>query len=369
MNKAYVYKLEPTTEQETMFRKTFGCCRKVWNLMLTDKKEYYITHKKTLYVTPAAYKDEYPFLREVDSLALANVQMNLQAAYRNHYKNPSHFGWPVFKKKRKSNLSYTTNNQHDSIRMGEDFIRLPKIGNVKAIIHRRPSEDWTIKSATVSMDACGDFFVSVLFYYEAEIEEVEATPDRTLAFDYKSDGLYVDSENNICDMPKYFRQSQKNLARAQRKLSKMQEGSQNYEKQRKKVGKIQVHIANQRRDFHQKKSTEIANQYDLVLAEDLNMAAIGNKGFHLGKSTYDNGYGRFLRILEYKLAERGKHLIKVDKWYPSSQLCSSCGFCRKPKLNERTYTCPSCGLVIDRDYNAALNIKSEGLRLYHENAA
>ena len=194
-----------------------------------------------------------------------------------------------------------------------------------------------------------------------------------IGLDYKSDGLYMDSDGNKADMHKYYRESHTKLAKAQRKLSrkigsrKGEQKSNNYIKQQKKLAKIHRHIANQRLDDLHKKSTEIANQYDIVCVELLNMKALSNKGFGNGKATLDNGYGLFLQMLSYKLLERGKHFVKVDKWYPSSQRCSCCGRQKKLKLTDRIYTC-SCGLVIDRDQNAAINILQEGLRLLREEA-
>lgn len=179
--------------------------------------------------------------------------------------------------------------------------------------------------------------------------------------------LYMDSEGNSCPGHKYYRKSQKKLSRLQRRLSKKQYGSNNYEKQRKKVATQHRKTANRRNDFLHKQSTQIANAWDLVCVEDLDMRAM-SRSLKLGKATMDNGYGTFLRMLEYKLEARGKHLIRIDKWYASSQICSRCGKKHKLKLKDRIYTC-ECGNVMDRDLNAAINIKKEGYRIYKECAA
>ena len=368
-NKAIKYRVYPTTEQEVMFAKTFGCCRKVWNLMLSDKIDGYKATGKFPTVTPAKYKNDYHYLREVDSLALANVQMNLQKAYKNFFdkKRKKKNGFPKFKS-RKARNSYTTNNQKGTVAIIENkYIKLPKIGKVKAVIHRFPEEDWIIKSATVSKERDGSFYISILFEFDRIITKVTKS-DNVIGLDYKSDGLYMDSDGNIGSNHKYYRESHKKLAKVQRKLSrkvgskKNQTKSNNYLKQLKKVNKIHRHISNQRLDNLHKKSTEIANQYDIVCVESLNMRSISNKGFGNGKATLDNGYGMFLSMLEYKLNDRGKYFIKIDKWYPSSQLCSCCGSRKKLTLQERIYKC-NCGLTMDRDLNAAINIKNEGLRL------
>lgn len=372
-NKAIKYGLYPTEEQAVFFAKTFGCCRKIWNLMLLDKIEHYKQTKTFGKQTPAMYKKEYPYLKEVDSLALTNVQLHLQQALQNRFQNKKKFGFPKMKSKKTARKSYTTNNQKGTIAIEGSYIKLPKVGKVKIKIHREPSADWELKSATISQDRDGKYYVSVLFSYESEKIYVEKASENAMGLDYKSDGLYMDSNGKKGDMPKYYRKNQKKLAQEQRRLSRKQgarkgeEKSNNYRKQQKKVAKIQKKTANQRKDTLHKKSTEIANQYDIVCVESLNMRAMSNKGFGNGKATLDNGYGLFLQMLEYKLSDRGKYLVKVSKWYPSTQLCSCCGKKKKLELEERIYEC-SCGMRMDRDYNAAINIKREGLRILREEA-
>lgn len=249
-------------------------------------------------------------------------------------------------------------------------IKLPKLGKVRASLHRTPKKDWKIKSATVSQSSDGKFYVSVLFEYEDDIS-YQADLNNAIGLDYVSNGLFVDSNGKRGTNRKFYREAQKKLAKEQRRLSrktgfkKNESKSNNYIKQLRKVNKIHRHIANQRLDNLHKISTEIANQYDIVCVEDLNMTAIGNKGFGNGKATYDNGYGMFLDMLEYKLSDRGKTLVKVDRFYPSSQLCSCCGSRKKLTLDDRIYRC-DCGFTLDRDQNAAINILNEGLRLLNK---
>lgn len=360
MNKAIKYRLYPTEQQKQKFIQTFGCCRKIWNLMLSDKIDYYKANKKSLQTTPAQYKKDYPFLKEVDSLALANIQMHLQTAYINFFRD-KRVGFPKFKSAKTSRKTYTTNNQNGTVVLLDNAIKLPKIGKVKAVIHKKPNNDWKLKSATISQDSDGKFYVSVLFTYEENIQKIDVI-DNVIGLDYKSDGLYADSNGQICGSPKYYRKSQKKLVKLQRQLSRKQKDSNNRNKSRIKVARLQKHISNQRLDFLHKKSTEIANQYDIVCVETLDMKSMSNKGFGNGKATLDNGYGMFLNMLEYKLNDRGKYFIKVDKWFPSSQICCKCGNQYKLLLSERTYKC-SCGNVIDRDYNAAINIKNKGIEM------
>ncbi len=375
-NKAIKYRIYPTTEQRVMFTKTFGCCRKVYNLMLADKIEGYKATGKFPTVTPAKYKEDYPYLKEVDSLALANKQMDLQAAFRNRFnkKRKKKSGFPKFKSAKHSRKSYTTNNQNGTVAIiNNKYIKLPKIGKVKAVIHRIPNDNWTVKSATISLASDGKYYASVLF----EFDEIENTyiADKTnaIGLDYASNGLYVDNNGNVGTNHKYYRESYDKLAKEQRKLSRMQgskkneDKSNNYIKQLHKVNKIHRHIANQRLDNLHKISTEIANQYDVVCVETLNMKAIANKKFGNGKATMDNGYGMLLSMLEYKLSDRNKYFVKVDKWFPSSQICHCCGT-RHPEMRDlanRKMIC-DCGLIMNRDQNAAINILNEGLRLLTE---
>ena len=358
-----------------MFAKTFGCCRKVYNLMLSDKIESYKSTGKFVTVTPAKYKKDYPYLREVDSLALANKQMDLQEAFRNCFSKSrkKNNGFPKFKSAKHTRKSYTTNNQKGTVAITNNSIRLPKIGHVKAIIHRKPDDNWSIKSATVTQESDGKFYISVLFEIADTINTYVADTTNAIGLDYASDGLYVDNNGNVGTNHKYYRESHDKLAKAQRRLSRMQGTrkheikSKNYIKQLRKLNKIHRHISNQRLDNLHQISTKIANLYDVVCVESLNMKLMSNKGFGNGKATLDNGYGMFLSMLEYKLSERNKYLVKVDKWFPSSQICHCCGEIHPEmkNLTIRTMKC-DCGLTISRDQNAAINILREGLRILNE---
>lgn len=207
----------------------------------------------------------------------------------------------------------------------------------------------------------------VLFEYEEEIPV--KTVNKVLGLDYSSNSLYVDSNNHKCGMPHYFRENQSKLRREQRKLSrrigskKDETKSNNYLKQLNKVNRVHLKTANQRKDFLHKESRKLADEYDVICVEDINMQSI-SRCLKLGKATHDNGFGMFREMLKYKLEQNGGQLIKVGKWYPSTKTCNCCG--NKVKsipLGQRIYSCEKCGTVIDRDYNAALNIKDEGLRI------
>ena len=373
-NKAIKYRIYPTTKQKMMFAKTFGCCRKVYNRMLSDKIVCYKTTKSFGKQTPAMYKKEYPFLKEVDSLALANVQRNLESAFRNCFSKlrKKNNGFPQYKSAKHSRKSYTTNNQKGTVAIIEGkYIKLPKICKIKAVIHRIPEKDWIIKSATISQESDGNYYISILFEYADTVNTYIVDKNNAIGLDYASDGLYVDNNGSTGSHHKYYHESHDKLAKAQRRLSRMKGSkkneakSNNYIKQLNKVNKIHRHIASQRLDNLHKKSTEIANRYDVVCVESLNMRSMSNKGFGNGKATMDNGYGMFLSMLEYKLSDREKYLVRVDKWYPSSQICSWCGNHNAllKNLAVRKWDCPSCGSHHNRDVNAAKYILQEGLRL------
>jgi putative transposase len=304
--------------------------------------------------------------------------MDLQEAFRNCFSKSRkrNNGFPKYKSAKHSRKSYTTNNQHGTVALADNSIKLPKIGFVKAVIHRKPDDNWLIKAATVSQESDGKYYASVLFEFDNPVNTYIADRTNAIGLDYASDGLYVDNNGNVGTNHKYYRESHDKLAKAQRRLSRMQGSkrhetkSSNYIKQLRKVNRIHRHIANQRLDNLHKISTEIANQYDVVCVESLNIKSMSNKGFGNGKATLDNGYGMFLSMLEYKLSDRNKYLIKVDKWFPSSQICHQCGSIHPEmkNLSLRKMTC-DCGLTISRDQNAAINILREGLRILNESFA
>ncbi len=297
----------------------------------------------------------------MDSIALQQSLRHLDTAYTNFFKRKDS-GYPRFKSKRRGKQSYTTVNVNNNIRLEDGRIRLPKLGAVKIRQHREVPEDWSLKSVTVKRVSSGKYYVSILFEYENQIEEREM--NRVLGLDFSMPDLYVTSEGEHCGYPQYFRQEEQKLARAQRRLSKMQKGSANYRKQKVKVAKIHEKIANRRKDFLHKRSHAIAEGYDAVCIEDLDMQGM-SKALHFGKSVHDDGWGMFTRMLEYKLADRGGKLVKIDRWYPSSQMCSSCGHIvpEVKDLGVRIWFCDWCLEYHDRDENAAANILGEGRRL------
>lgn len=370
MNKAYKYRLYPNKEQSMLINRTFGCVRFVYNQMLANRKAIYEQYKddkealkQQKYSLPADYKKDFEWLKEVDSLALANAQLNLNAAYNNFFRGKL-VGFPRFKSKHHDRKSYTTNNQKGTIRLIDNkTIRLPKLKDVEIKLHRPLPEDALIKSATISQTATGKYYISILIEFEKDIKPIIPTVETVLGLDYSSKFLYIDSDLNSADYPRYYRQAEVKLKKAQRKLSKRKKDSRNRDKQRKKVAKLHEKVANQRKDFLHKLSRQITNAYTAVAIEDLNMRGIA-QCLNLAKSTNDNGFGMLKNFLSYKLAEQGKQLIKIDKWYPSSKLCHFCSHKNTElTLADRSWICPDCHAELDRDINAAINIKNEGCRI------
>ncbi len=372
MLKAYKYRLYPNAEQENMLARTFGCARKVWNLMLADKIAYYKETGNSLTVTPAKYKrmEEYAYLKEVDSLALANVQLQLQKAYSNFFtrvKKGKKVGFPKFKSSKSSRKSYSTNNQHGSVRIENGKIKLPKIGFVKLVQHRALMENSTIKTVTVSKTPSGKFYVSILVEYENQILDI--MPKEFVGLDFAMHGLYVDSDGNGAEYPNFFRKSQNRLARISRRFSRTTKGGSNHEKMRIRLACMHEKIANQRRDFLHKKARLLADKFDCVAIEDISVKAMAKRKksgkFSFGKSVADNGWAKFVEILGYKLAWQGKSLVRIDKWFPSSQLCHECSYQTNAvkDLSVREWICPNCGTHHNRDHNAAINIREEGKRI------
>lgn len=364
MLKAYKFRLYPNKEQEIYFSKCFGSVRFIYNKMLNDKIEYYKKNNKMLNNTPAQYKKEYIWLKEVDSLALANAQMNLDKAYKNFFRDKS-VGFPKFKSKKNNYYSYTTNNQKNTIDIVDGkYIKLPKLPKLKTLVrikqHRQIPKDGKIKSATISKNSSGKYYISILV--EQEIKELPKN-EFTIGIDLGLTDFAITSDGVKYSNPRYLRKSLNKLAKEQRKLSRKKNGSKNRNKQRVKVAKLHEHISNQRKDFLHKLSSELINENQVICLEDLQVKEI-QQNKYLSQSVSDVGWYEFRRQLEYKAKWYGRTISFVDKWYPSSQICSNCGNnTGKKSLDIREFDCPYCGKHHDRDINASINILHEGLRL------
>jgi putative transposase len=371
MNKAYRFRIYPTTEQLAMIRKTFGCVRFIYNQMLAERQTKYERYKddkeqlkQQRYRTPAGFKTEFDWLREVDSLALCNAELNLKTAFRNFFRD-KRLGYPKFKSRKNPVQSYTTNNQNGTVRIAEGgkHVRVPKLGDIRMKLHRQIPDGHAIKSATISRNPSGKYHISILTEYAANLELVIPRLESVLGLDYSSPSLYIDHTGTPADYPKYFRQMEARLKREQRILSRRKKGGSNWQKQKLRVARLHEKISNKRKDFLHKESRRLVEAWDAVAVEDLNMKAM-SRTLSLGKATMDNGNGMFRAFLSYKLTERGKPLVRIDKWFPSSKRCSACGTSNTGlMLKDRVWVCNGCGITHQRDENAAGNIRAEGIRI------
>ena len=360
MNIAYRFRIYPNREQEVLLAKTFGCCRFLYNQMLNDKIREYEASKKMLRNTPAMYKKAYPFLKEVDSLALANVQLHLESAFRKFFREPS-CGFPRYKSKKRAGNSYTTNAVNGNIFLQDTHLKLPKMSSIKIKLHRQIPSDWKLKSVTVSREPSGKYFAVLNVEFEPEPRPNQGG---TIGIDVGIKAFYSDSNGNTVSNPRYLERSMRKLIREQRRLSRKQKDSHNRGKQRLRVARVHEKIANQRNDFLQKQSTMLVRENQTICIEDLNVKGM-IRNHKLAKSIASVSWAKFFEMLEYKASWYGNELHRIPTMYPSSQTCSSCGY-RNPRIKNlsiRIWECPKCHAVHDRDTNAGINILKKALQM------
>ena len=376
-NIAYKFRMYPEGEEQLQYcARTFGAVRWLKNRMLSDDEFMYQQMGERLHNKPTDYKDipECSWLREVDSLALCNAQLQYEDAWINYFNGNA--DRPVFKS-RKGKQSFTTclaSTGASNISFDEKtgLLKIPKCKSLFRLeAHRRIKSGGVLKSVTVSKEPDGKYYASLLYEYRKEAAPAKTVnPEnqevRIIGLDMSPSVFYTDSDGDTVMYPKYYRESEARLAKEQRKLSHMQRGSNNYNHQKKRIASIHSKITRQRRDFLEKLSYNLVQMYDVICIEDLNMKAM-SQSLYLGKSVHDAGWGMFVAMLSRKCLRYGKHLIRVDRWYPSSKTCIRCGGKHEGlTLSDRLYICPHCGSLIDRDWQAALNIQREGLRLFRE---
>lgn len=368
MEKAYKFRLYPNAEQEHQIQRTFGCCRYIYNHFLSRRMEMYQSEKATLnYHSCSAeltvLKDGLVWLREVDAIALQSSLKDLDIAYQNFFrrvKQGERPGFPHFKSKKSRSKSYKTKRVGNNIAVLVRYVKLPKLGLVRCAISKQVQG--RILNATVTQTPSGKYFVSVCCT-GVDISQYEAT-GAAVGLDMGLKHLVTTSCGEVILNHKYIRQSEKKLARAQRKLSRKTKGSANWEKARVKVARIHERIAKQRSDTLHKLTTALVQDYDVICVENLNVKGMV-KNHRLAKFIADASWGELNRQLRYKCEWHHKALAVVDMFYPSSQLCGTCGHrnAGTKDLSVRVWQCPGCGTIHDRDINAANNILKEGLRL------
>ena len=374
LHKVVKVPLYPTSQQVVLLAKSFGCARWWWNFALNKSIETYKETGKGLSqsvlnaLLPLLKKDEETlWLGECYSQVLQAVTLNLTTAYRNFFEGRARF--PRFKSKHgKQSIQFP-----QGVKVKGDIIQLPKIGNLKAKIHR-PVEG-KIKTVTVSLAPSGKYFASILTEVEGELPNT-STEGRVVGIDLGlthfaivSDGSKVSKYDN----PRHIAKHEKNLKRKQQKLSRKQKGSNSRNKYRKKVAKVHERVSNSRQDFLHKLSRKLVNENQVVVVENLHVKGMVTledsltlryRNPKLAKAISDAGWGMFTNFLAYKLEKKGGKLVEIDRWFPSSKLCSNCYYqIDELPLDAREWTCSHCGTHHDRDGNAATNIRAEGIRI------
>ncbi|ACQ51184.1 transposase (plasmid) [Clostridium botulinum Af84] len=357
MLKAYKYRIYPNKEQKLYFAKTFGCTRFIYNKMLTDRIKSYkenkdLDIKQSKYPTPAQYKKEFEWLKEIDSLALANAQLNLDKAYKNFFRDKS-IGFPKFKSKKSNYHSYTTNNQKGTIYIENSRIKIPKLKTmIKIKLHRK--FDGIIKSCTVSKTPSNKYYISILV--DAENNQLPKT-NKKVGIDVGLKEFATTSDGDFFGNPKWLRKSEKRLAKLQKDLSRKKKNSNNRKKARLKIARLHEKITNQRKDFLHKLSMQIISENQAIVIENLKVSNM-LKNHRLAKAISEVSWYEFRTMLEYKCKWYGRELIIAPSNYASSQLCSNCGnkSNQTKDLSCRTYICPVCGMIMDRDLNASKNL-------------
>ncbi len=373
MKKGLEVRLYPSKEQRVLIDKTLGCSRFVYNHVLALKKELWEDYKLSFTPKLKSFKEEWKFLTKVPSQALANSYMDCMTAFNNFFssikgKSKQDAKFPKFHKKGQKEsfrIAATKTSKGYDIRI-EDYehIKVPKLGNIK--FRNYNNIDWSkvhIYNITIKKTPTNKYFASLC----VEVEEPEYIVPKfdACGFDLGLKDFAIFDSGEVIENPKYYRKTEYRIKKTQRVLSKCKKFSNNYKKVQLKIAKLHEKIKNQRKDFQHKLSRKIVNENQVIVSEDLNVKGM-LKNHKLAKSIQDASFSSFCNMIAYKASEQHRQYIKINTFYPSSKLCHCCGFKYKGlKLEERFWTCPECGIYLDRDENAAINILNEGLRIFN----
>lgn len=382
MLKAYKYRIYPNETQAQKMAQAFGCARFLYNQCLGWWKDEWLRAKSVdepMNRLPLVtyFKKDNDFLNEVDSLVLMNARRHFEQAMKNYFDSKQgkrkgrYVGFPKFKSKHKSKRAFQTNNVNGNIVILADTeeIKIPKMGRIKARLHRLPMDDGKIVSATVTQGRDGKYAISIVIEYADMQSSRNIDPNelKVVGLDMSLASFVVSSdEEDDGTRTKYIRQYRKNekkLARLNRKMHRRRKGSNNREKARIILAREHAYVTNCRRDFVCKQALHFARKYDVIILEDINLQNM-SKALNLGKSVMDLGFGEFRTRLQWKCNEYGSYLIKADKWFPSSKTCNACGHVNKGlKLSDREWVCTECGTVHNRDLNAAKNLRDYFIKI------